>query len=117
MTSTVCMAPSMTETLRPINPTAHNVPEYTVSEIAGAVKHMVEERFGRVRIRGEISQWKLHGPSGHCYFRLKDENAVLDAVCWRGTSAKLPFKPEDGLEVVATGRISTYAGKSSYQII
>lgn len=109
----------MAETLSPINPAvaAHNVPEYTVSEISGAVKRMVEERFGRVRVKGEISQWKVHGPSGHAYFRLKDANAVLDAVCWRGTVSHLPFKPEDGLEVVATGKISAYPGKSSYQIV
>lgn len=108
----------MAETAKPINPAAtHNVPEYTVSEIAGAVKRMVEERFGRVRVRGEISQWKVHGPSGHAYFRLKDESAVLDGVCWRGTVDKLPFRPEDGLEVIITGKISTYPGKSSYQIV
>lgn len=98
-------------------PTQHNVPEYSVSEIAGAVKRMVEERFGRVRIRGELSAFKVHTASGHAYFRLKDQQAVLDAVCWRGTVGKLPFKPEDGLEVIATGRITTYPGKSSYQIV
>lgn len=112
----------MAESIRSFNPpgpqpAAHNVPEYTVSEISGAVKRMVEERFGCVRVRGEISQWKVHTASGHAYFRLKDEGGVLDGVCWRGSVGKLPFKPEDGLEVVATGRVTTYPGKSSYQIV
>lgn len=94
----------------------HNLPEYSVSEIAGAIKQQIEDRFGYVRVRGEISGWKL-ATSGHGYFRLKDDQAVLDAVIWRGTLAKIPVKPEDGLEVVLTGRLTTYPGRSSYQII
>lgn len=99
-----------------LNAPTHNLPGYSVSEIAGAIKQQIEDRFGYVRVKGEISGWKL-ASSGHGYFRLKDENAVLDAVIWRSTFAKLQVKPEDGLEVVLTGRITTYPGKSSYQII
>jgi exodeoxyribonuclease VII large subunit len=95
---------------------ATHKPEYKVSEISQAIKQSVEDRFGYVCVRGEISGWKIPS-SGHAYFRLKDDAAVLDAVCWRGTVGKLSFKPEDGLEVVVSGRITTYPGKSSYQII
>lgn len=94
----------------------HNQPVYSVSEVSFAIKRSVEDQFGVVRIRGEISGWK-QASSGHVYFRLKDEQAVLDAVCWRGVAAKLPFKPEDGLEVVAYGKVTTYPGKSSYQVV
>ena len=93
-----------------------NAPVFTVTEIAAAVKHTVEETFGRVRVRGEISGFKL-APSGHAYLRLKDSDAVLDAVMWRGTMGKIAIKPEDGMEVIATGRLTTYAGKSSYQLV
>ena len=94
----------------------HNQPVYTVSEVSFSIKRTVEDRFGVVRIRGEISGWK-QATSGHVYFRLKDDNAVIDSVCWRGTAGKLSFKPEDGLEVVCSGKITTYPGKSSYQIV
>ena len=72
--------------------------------------------FGFVRIKGEISQPKV-AASGHCYLRLKDEDAVLDAIIWRGTMRKLSIKPNDGMEVIASGRLTTYSGRSSYQII
>jgi len=94
----------------------HNQPIYTVTEVSSSIKRTVEDRFGTIRIRGEISGWK-QATSGHVYFRLKDDNAVIDAICWRGTAGKLSFKPEDGLEVVASGKITTYPGKSSYQIV
>ncbi len=94
----------------------HNQLTYSVSEVASAIKRAVEDQFGRVRLRGEISGWKV-ASSGHVYFRLKDDNAVIDAICWKGTMSKLAFKPEDGLEVVATGKVTTYPGRSSYQII
>ncbi len=94
----------------------HNQITYSVSEVAQSIKRMVEDRFGRLSLRGEISGWKV-ASSGHVYFRLKDENAVIDAVCWKGTASKLAFKPEDGLEVVAAGKLTTYPGKSSYQIV
>jgi len=95
---------------------AINVPEYSVSEISGAVKRTVEEAFGYVRVRGEISRPSFPG-SGHVYLRLKDDNAVLDAVIWRGTVRKLQTRPEEGLEVICTGRLTTYPGKSSYQLV
>jgi exodeoxyribonuclease VII large subunit len=93
-----------------------NLPEYTVSEISLAVKRNLEQGFAYVRVRGEISGFKRHG-SGHCYFSLKDSEASLDAVIWRQTAMRLGVKPEDGLEVVCTGRITTYAGRSKYQMV
>lgn len=96
--------------------TAPNLPEYSVSELASAVKRTVEDRFGLVRVRGEISRWTVAG-SGHAYLRLKDESAVLDGVMWKGQVNALRFRPEDGLEVIATGRLTTYPGKSTYQIV
>ncbi len=95
----------------------HNQPEYTVSEIAGHVKRMVEETFGFVRVRGEISMAKVNAGSGHCYLSLKDERAVLDAVCWKGTMARLAHKPQAGMEVIATGKLTTYPGSSKYQLV
>lgn len=94
----------------------HNLPERTVSEVSADLKRTVEDRFARVRVRGEISQPKLAG-SGHCYLRLKDDNAVLDGVIWKGSYLKLGTKPQDGLEVVVTGRLTTWPGRSSYQIV
>ena len=95
---------------------AHNLPEFTVSELSGALKRTVEDAYGYVRVRGEISAPKV-AASGHCYLRLKDENAVLDGVIWRGTMSKLSLDPEEGLDVIASGRLTTYPGRSSYQII
>ncbi len=93
-----------------------NLPALSVSELAGALKKNVEEAFGRVRVRGEVSQPKLYA-SGHLYLRLKDADAVLEAVCWRGTMSKLRVKPEEGLEMICTGRLTTYPGRSQYQLI
>src|SRR5476649_2779833 len=93
-----------------------NVPEFSVSELSFALKREIETAFPRVRVRGEISQPSFPR-SGHCYFRLKDENAVLDAVCWKGTMPRLGLKIEEGMEVIATGKLTTYAGSSRYQII
>ncbi len=95
---------------------AGNVPEFSVSEISMAVKRTLEGTFERVRVRGEISGFK-RAASGHLYMAMKDENAVLDAVCWRGTAGKLSIQPEDGMEVIATGRITSYPGRSKYQIV
>lgn len=94
----------------------HNQPIYTVSEVSTSIKRVVEDHFGVIHIRGEISGFKA-ASSGHVYFRLKDDNAVIDAVCWRGVASRFTFKPEDGLEVVCVGKITTYPGKSSYQIV
>ena len=88
----------------------------SVSELSGALKRTVEDRFGHVRVRGEISGWK-RAASGHCYLCLKDDKAVLDGVIWKATAAALRFRPEDGVEVVATGRLTTYPGRSRYQIV
>lgn len=93
-----------------------NVPEFTVSEVSNALKRTVEDAFGYVRIRGEISQPKV-AASGHCYMRLKDESAVIDGIIWRGSMNKLAHKPEEGMEIIASGRLTTYPGRSSYQII
>ncbi|MFO1189490.1 MAG: exodeoxyribonuclease VII large subunit [Alphaproteobacteria bacterium] len=94
----------------------HNQPVLSVSELAQALKRAVEQAFGFVRVRGEISGFK-RAASGHLYFALKDADAVLDAVCWRGTAGRLAVRPEDGLEVVCTGRLTTYPGRSRYQIV
>lgn len=90
--------------------------EVTVSEISRQLKQLVDQKFSHVRVRGEISGLKQH-TSGHVYFTLKDTDAVLDAVCWRGTYAKLTGRPQDGMEVVCVGRLTTYAGRSKYQIV
>lgn len=94
----------------------HNMHEYTVGEISGAVKRVVEDTFGYVRVRGEISGFKRHS-SGHLYFDMKDESACLASVCWKGNAAKLGMNPENGLEVICTGRITTYGGQSKYQLV
>lgn len=93
-----------------------NAEPLTVSEISQALKRTVEDRFGFVRVRGELSGVK-RAASGHLYCSLKDEKAVIDAVMWKGTTGRLAFKPEDGLEVVATGKLTTYPGRSKYQIV
>ena len=93
-----------------------NAQAMSVSELSLALKRTVEDQFGHVRVRGEISGFK-RAASGHIYFSLKDDNARLDAVMWKGGAARLPFAPEDGLEVVATGKLTTYAGRSNYQIV
>lgn len=94
-----------------------NVPEWTVSELSSALKRNIEDNFGYVRVRGEISGYKGPHSSGHCYFALKDENARIEAVVWRANFARMRIKPEEGMEVVVTGRLTTYPGRSTYQII
>ena len=93
-----------------------NSPALSVSELSGALKRTIETAFGQVRVRGEISGFKRHG-SGHCYFTLKDENACIDAVIWRSSAAVLAFTPEDGAEVIASGKLTTFPGRSKYQIV
>jgi len=93
-----------------------NIPVYSVGELSTALKRAVEDNFGWVRVRGEVSGFK-RAASGHLYFSLKDDKAVLDAVCWRGTTGRLGLKPEDGLEVIASGKLTTYAQRSRYQIV
>jgi exodeoxyribonuclease VII large subunit len=96
---------------------ASNVAEYTVSEISGALKRTVEDTFGHVRVRGEISGFRGAHSSGHAYFSLKDDKARIEAVIWRGSMSKLRFRPEEGMEVIATGKLTTYPGSSKYQIV
>ena len=93
-----------------------NMPEYTVSEISGAVKRTLETTFGRIRVRGELTEVKRY-PSGHIYLSLKDENSKLSGIVWKNTVSRLGMTPENGTEVIATGRISTYGERSSYQFI
>ena len=94
-----------------------NIPELTVSELSAALKKTVEDAYGYVRVRGEISGYRGAHSSGHCYFALKDENAKIEAVVWRREFARLRIKPEEGLEVIVTGRLTTYPGQSKYQIV
>lgn len=93
-----------------------NAPALSVGELAGRVKRHVEAGFGLVRVRGEISGWKRHS-SGHCYCTLKDDVACIDAVVWKTAAARLAFTPADGAEVIATGKLTTYPGRSKYQIV
>jgi len=94
---------------------SHSVQEYTVSEISTKIKNLVESECGYVRIKGEISGLKV-ASSGHGYMNLKDNSSVLAAICWRGTLSRLEFALEEGMEVVASGKITTYAGQSKYQL-
>jgi exodeoxyribonuclease VII large subunit len=93
-----------------------NIPEYSVGELAGAVKRTLESTFGRVRVRGELSAVKRY-PSGHIYLCLKDEAGTLNAIIWKSAMPRIGLKPEDGIEVIATGRISAWGDKSQYQLI
>lgn len=94
-----------------------NVAELTVSELSHALKRTVEETYDHVRVRGEISGFRGPHSSGHCYFALKDESAKIDAVIWKGVFGRMRFKPQEGLEVIATGKLTTYPGSSKYQIV
>src|SRR5438132_9796097 len=94
-----------------------NIPEWTVSELSAALKKTVEDSYGFVRVRGEITGYRGPHSSGHNYFALKDEGAKIDAVIWKGAYGRIRFKPEEGLEVIATGRLTTYPGRSTYQIV
>ena len=88
----------------------------SITEISAQLKRAVEDRFGYVRVRGELSGVK-RAASGHLYCALKDEGARLDGVMWKGQVGRLPFRPEDGIEVIATGKLTTYPGRSNYQIV
>lgn len=93
-----------------------NEPEFSVTELSGAIKRVVEGEFGRVRVRGELGRVMTYR-SGHTYLDLKDEKAVISGVVWKGQFGKLSVKPEEGMEVIATGRITTFPGQSKYQIV
>ena len=97
-------------------PGGDNAPEFSVSEISGAVKRVIEAGFARIRVRGEVS--RVSRPrSGHFYFDLKDDRSVLAGVVWKGQAARLQTQPEEGLEVIATGKVTSYPGSSKYQIV
>ncbi len=97
-------------------PAAPNMPVYSVSEISRAIKRTIEDDFAWVRVRGEISGFK-RAASGHLYMTLKDRDAVIDGVCWRGKAGRLSIAPEDGMEVIVSGRVTTFAGRSKYQLV
>ena len=94
-----------------------NLTEYSVSELSGSIKRTVEQAFDQVRVRGEISGYRGPHSSGHAYFSLKDDKSKIDAVIWKGSMGKLKFRPEEGMEVIATGKITTFPGSSKYQIV
>jgi len=100
----------MTET------TESNAPPYSVSELAFALKRTIEDAYGFVRLRGELSKVTFHG-NGHVYLDLKDERASISGVIWKGQVSSLAVRPETGLEVIVTGKVTTYPGRSQYQII
>jgi exodeoxyribonuclease VII large subunit len=96
--------------------TRSNIPEYSVSDLSGAIKRTLEGAFGRIRVRGEITELKAY-PSGHVYLSLKDEGGKLRAVIWKSAVGRLGLKPENGVEVIATGKISAYGDRSEYQLV
>ncbi|MCO5732743.1 exodeoxyribonuclease VII large subunit [Rhizobium sp. SSA_523] len=97
--------------------TQTNLAELSVSELSGSIKRTVETAFDHVRVRGEISGYRGPHSSGHAYFSLKDDRARIDAVIWKGSFSKLKFRPEEGMEVIATGKVTTFPGSSKYQIV
>lgn len=106
----------MDEEIIPTAKKGSNAPEMSVSDLALSLKKTLEDTYGRVRVRGELSRVSIPR-SGHLYSNLKDDNAVIDIICWKGVLAKLSIKPEEGLEVICTGRITTYPARSNYQMI
>ncbi len=96
--------------------TQSNVAEFSVSEISFSIKRTMEDAFGYVRVRGELGRISRPG-SGHIYLDLKDDRSVLSGVIWRGAASKLKIQPEQGLEVIATGKITTFPGQSKYQMV
>lgn len=94
-----------------------NSAEFTVSELSQALKRTVEDGYGHVRVRGEITGFRGPHSSGHCYFALKDDGAKIEAVIWKGVHGRMRFKPQEGLEIIATGKLTTYPGSSKYQIV
>ena len=98
------------------SPAPSNQPDLTVSELAASLKRTIETNFDRVRVRGELGRVTI-ARSGHMYADIKDDKAVLNSVMWKGQVDKLPFRPEEGLEVIAEGKLSIYAGRSNYQLI
>jgi len=99
------------------NDSPTNLTEFSVSELSGSIKRTVENAFDHVRVRGEISGYRGQHSSGHAYFSLKDDRARIDAVIWKGTFPRIKFRPEEGMEVIATGKVTTFPGSSKYQIV
>ena len=97
-------------------PTDSNAPPYSVSELAFALKRTLEDRYGFVRLRGELSK-VTHHSNGHVYLTLKDDKSAIDGVVWKGNVRGLGVRPEHGLEVIVTGKITTYPAGSRYQIV
>ena len=93
-----------------------NTPEFTVSELAYSLKKTVEETFGHVRVRGELGRVTV-AKSGHCYLDVKDDKAVINSIIWKGVMSRLSMRPEEGMEVICEGKLSTYPGRSNYQLI
>jgi len=106
----------MTKDTNTPDPQLSNVPEFSVTELSTSVKKTMETTFGRVRVRGELGRITIPG-SGHLYTNLKDDNSTIDAVCWKGSMRKLSIRPEEGLEVICTGRLTTYPKSSKYQLV
>jgi len=96
--------------------TKSNEHEFTVSELAGSLKRTVEDAFGHVRVRGELGRVTI-ARSGHIYMDLKDDRAVISSIVWKGVAGKLSFRPEEGLEVIAEGKLTTFPGRSQYQLV
>jgi exodeoxyribonuclease VII large subunit len=94
-----------------------NAPEYSVGDLSNAIKRALEDGFGHIRLRGEVSGYRGPHSSGHCYFALKDDKAKIDAVVWKGNWNRLKIKPEEGMEVIVTGKVSCFPGSSKYQIV
>ena len=101
----------------PASPPLRNAPEYSVGDLSLAIKRTLEDGFAHVRLRGEVSGYRGPHASGHCYFTLKDDKARIDAVVWKGVWGRLKIKPEEGMEVVVTGKVSSFPGSSKYQIV
>ena len=99
-----------------VSTTPGNIHEYSVSELSGAVKRSIEDNFGLVRVKGELGR-VTRAASGHVYLDLKDERAVISSVMWKGMAARLAINPEQGMEVVATGKMTTFPGQSRYQLV
>ena len=93
-----------------------NTPEFTVSELAHSLKRTVENTYGHVRVRGELGRTTI-AKSGHCYLDIKDDRAVINSIIWKGVMSRLSMRPEEGMEVICEGKLSTYPGRSNYQLI
>ena len=89
-----------------------NAYEFSVSELAGTLKRTIEETFGHVRVRGELGRVTV-AKSGHCYLDIKDDKAVINSIIWKGVMGRLSMRPEEGMEVIVTGKLTTYPGRSN----